>query len=142
MNQKSKWVVVAAFILFAYFLAQAAHKAKGQESIAFEHWTAQDIAQIHRYYYPISPTNNSEHWHDWDCCGSQRCFPARANTVKWTPDGIRVTLPDGSVEVAGEADGRWKARTGGLNDFRDHICLESTSGVWRVRCGYRGAPRT
>ena len=57
MNQKSKWVVVAAFILFAYFLAQAARPAKS-----------------HEWYAPA-------------CCSERDCRPALAGEVKATTEG-------------------------------------------------------
>lgn len=102
-------------------------------------WTEQERAQIHRYYEPISVLSRSSHWHDWDCCQTYRCFPARPGVVKWTPDGIAITMPDGNVQLYDSEDPMWKLKKGeGVNDPRYHICFEVEGGEWIALCGYKG----
>lgn len=102
-------------------------------------WTEEERVAIERYYEPISPLTRSSHWHDYDCCQSNRCFPARPGSVRWTPDGYAISLPDGSVVLHGEHEPIWKARQGaGVNDPRAHVCLErEADGSWFVVCAYK-----
>lgn len=100
-------------------------------------WTEEERAQIERYYERVSPLSRASHWHDWDCCQSYRCFPARPGVVKWTPDGIAITHPDGDVFLYAEDDPIWKPkRAEGLLDPRYHICFEKERDQWVVLCGY------
>lgn len=101
-------------------------------------WTEEERQQIYRYYLPIKGLTNSSHWHDWDCCQSYRCFPARPGSVKWTPNGIAITHPDGDVLLYSEHDQMWKPKSGaGLLDPRYHICWEKDEqGEWTPLCGY------
>jgi hypothetical protein len=102
-------------------------------------WTPAQRRQIYRYYEPVTGLTNSSHWHDWDCCQSNRCFPARSGSVKWTPNGIAIVHPDGDVGLYSEHDERWKEKKGaGLKDPRAHICWEIEGGKWVLICGYRG----
>lgn len=109
-----------------------------QDSPRAASWTQEERQQIMRFYEPIG-LNNSSHWHDWDCCQTYRCFPARPGSVKWTPNGIAITHPDGDVLLYSEHDPMWKPKTGaGLFDPRDHICWEKNAdGEWFPLCGYR-----
>lgn len=122
-------------------LTMSASLAHGQDIITysrFQSWTPEERAQLQRYYEPIGMQSRSTHWHDWDCCQSYRCFPARPGVVKWTPDGIAVTHPDGDVHLYSENDEMWKPKKGeGLSDPRDHICFERENDEWIILCGYR-----
>lgn len=125
-------------VTLALAIVAGASSAQAQEDIPrYQSWTPEQRAQIERYYERISLLSRSSHWHDWDCCQSYRCFPARPGVVKWTPDGIAITHPDGDVMLYSELDPMWKPKSGeGLNDPRYHVCFEVVQGEWTVLCAY------
>jgi hypothetical protein len=126
--------------LLALLLATATPALAQEEHINRQSWTSEERQQIWRFYEPITGLTNSSHWHDWDCCQSYRCFPARPGSVRWTPQGIAITHPDGDVLLYSEYDPMWKPKTGkGLEDPRYHIYWEKdAAGEWFPVCGYRG----
>ena len=101
-----------------------------------------ELQMVYMLYYPVGPSSNSSHHHNYVMCRSHFCFPARPGSTKWTPDGIRVVLPDGSHEIVPENSHLWLKREGTLlQDWRDHICFNYFKGRWSFRGGFRGAPR-
>jgi len=124
---------LAALALMVTPALGAAH-----ENIRFpQSWTPEQRAAIERFYERVSPLSRSTHWHDWDCCQSNRCFPARPGSVRWTPDGVAVTMPDGDVMLVAEDDPLWKPKTGkGLEDPRYHVCFEMAGDEWTIICAY------
>jgi hypothetical protein len=125
------------FRLFSILVLMSglAHAQEGRDFA--RGWTEKERRQIYQYYLPIKDLTNSSHWHHWDCCQSNRCFPARPGSVRWTPDGIAITHPDGGVLLYSESDPIWKPKQGaGLNDPRYHVCFERQGADWIVVCAY------
>lgn len=102
-------------------------------------WTEEEITQILTYYDKISVLSRSSHWHDYDCCQTYRCFPAKPGSVKRTLSGNwAITYPDGQVVEHHDDETIWKPkRAEGLNDPRAHVCFEKVNGRWTVLCAYR-----
>ena len=125
------------FRLFSALLILSS-SATAQDAIDFTRgWDEEERRQIHTYYERIGPMSRSEHWHHWDCCQSNRCFPARPGAVRWTPDGVAITHPDGGVLLYAEDDPIWKPKQGaGLTDPRYHVCFEKQGDEWIVVCAY------
>lgn len=126
------------FGTLALAIVAGASSGKTQEAFPTRQWTQEQREQIYRFYEPISGLTRSSHWHDYDCCQTYRCFPARPGSVRWTPDGIAITHPDGDVHLYAEDDPIWKQKKAeGVNDPRAHICFEVENGEWITLCGYK-----
>lgn len=121
-----------------------------------KHWGEEDWADILQFYYPHDHQHGT--WfnnYGKNCCGGKDCFPARAGTVKWTPDGYRVVLPDGGYAIVPEE--KIKENPDDTTEMRATICLVRSSfmkhweseGVsytdtkYRIRsgCAWHGKPR-
>ena len=136
-QQRITWALVAVTAAAALILSTSVLWAQEEHISRNTSWSQDERAQIERFYERISPLSRSSHWHDWDCCQSYRCFPARPGVIKWTPDGIAITRPDGDVLLYAEDDPIWKPKTGkGLEDPRYHVCWEKVRGEWTVLCAY------
>ena len=127
-----------AATLAAMFTSPAAPQDAPKREI--RSWTTEERAQLFRFYTPIASLTNSSHWHHWDCCQSNRCFPARPGSVVWTVTGIAITHPDGNAFLYSEHDEIWKPKQyAGLDDPRYHVCWEKDAdGEWFPICAYRG----
>lgn len=118
-------------------------------------WGAEDWSLIMQFYFP------HDHKHGlWfnrygkNCCSGTDCFPARSGTVKWTPEGYRVVMPDGGYALMPEE--KIKPNPDDVTDLRPTICMIKNPTVhknyagskyvntkWRVRsgCAWHGKPR-
>ena len=137
-----KSALLAAYFAAMFVVSPALPQNAPERTI--RSWTTEERAQIFRFYQPIADLTNSSHWHDWDCCQSNRCFPARPGSVKWTPDGIAITHPDGNMFLYSEHDPMWKPKQyAGLKDPRYHVCWErDAEGGWFPVCAYHGQVMT
>jgi hypothetical protein len=65
---------------------------------------------------PLDQDGKAVTWYPHDCCHDQDCKPVTA--VRLTPDGLWMTLPDGTGVLIGLDEPRRPSR-----DMRWHICL-------------------
>ena len=79
--------------------------------------------------------------HDWNpagphpfsswCCDRRDCGFARPGSVTWTPDGYRVRMPDGEVQIVPETSPaiRTEYEPGFAHEHRHAACILPKSGA-------------
>ena len=137
--------VLAMFLLAIFALADNEHKD------AMKKW-GKDWATITQFYYPHTHSRGA--WYNQygkNCCTND-CFPARPGTIKWTPEGWRVIMPDG-IQALVPLDYKQlfiKPNPDGVKEDRAIACFYRSGfgeggvygrSVWRLRCLYTGRPR-
>ena len=113
------WLIVFAIGMVMFALAS---KTKTDKPMPAEGFWGSRWPDIQQFYYP------HDHRHgEWfnnygnNCCGGQDCFPARKGTVKWTPEGYRILMPDGGYAMAPEENA--PANPEEVTEDRATVCL-------------------
>lgn len=148
------WVTVGAIAMIMFALATAKsephHDMGGQymPQSAEEYW-GEKWPDILKFYYPHDHAHGT--WfnnYGTNCCGGQDCFPARHDTVKWTPEGYRVLLPDGGHALVPEEKAPFNPEE--VSENRALVCLVyygasymedmEAHGIRYFKTGYRIRP--
>jgi len=87
-----------------------------------------------QFYHPHDHAHGLWFNRKSNCCGGKDCFPARSGTVKWTPDGYRVLLPDGGYAMVPEKHA--PHNTNDTKEDRPTVCLVYNG----TRLRYRQSP--
>jgi hypothetical protein len=64
----------------------------------------------------VDPDGKTVTWYPHDCCHDKDCQPV--TTVRQTPEGLWMTMPDGTTVLVDVEEPRRPSR-----DMRWHICL-------------------
>lgn len=157
------WCIV--FGIGMVIFALVSHAQTGYMDQGKKRWGQEDWSLIMQFYYPHDHKHGT--WfnnYGKNCCSNTDCFPARENTVKWTPDGYRIIMPDGGYAMIPEdavvdevsKKPAIKPNPDDVGDLRPTICLRKLpqalteyggatyhGTVWRIRegCAWYGRPR-
>lgn len=139
------WAVVVAIGLLLFWMAPARADAQYVPQSAESYW-GDKWPDIQQFYYPHDHQHGT--WfnnYGTNCCGGQDCFPARKGTVKWTPEGYRILMPDGGYAMAPEEKAPFNPEE--VTEDRATVCLvhygygedgENTmAGITYFNTGYR-----
>lgn len=122
------WTLVIAigFLLLLLLQASSAERHSREAQMNYLSQTPEGFwgdrwPDIMQFYYPHDHAHGLWFNRKTNCCGGKDCFPARSGTVKWTPEGYRVALPDGGYAMV--PDKRGPANPDDTTEDRATVCL-------------------
>jgi hypothetical protein len=125
------WLAVVAILVVMFALY--ARDAKAQEKYVAdtpEAFWGEKWPDIMRLYYPHDHSHGMWFNRKTNCCGGKDCFPARPGTVKWTPDGYRVLMPDGGFALVPEEKAPYNPED--VTENRALVCLVFYGTAYRA----------
>ena len=132
------WLAVSFFIC-AMVLIAATSSAQSRSELgggynyvpqSFEQHWGKDLPDVLQFYYKHDHANGDWFNREKNCCGGKDCLPARSGTVKWTPDGYRVIMPDGGYAMVPEE--KAPPIPEDVSEMRATVCLVRGSFVKQV----------
>jgi hypothetical protein len=155
---KNFFIILFLTLLLATMTKPVKSADEHRSQMSTEGFWGKDYPDVMQFYYPHTHAEDGDWFNkEKNCCGGKDCLPARPSTVKWTPDGYRVVLPDGGYAIIPEE--KSKAIPHDIREVRATVCLyrssftkgfteESTGNSYfntkyRVRgqCFWHGKPR-
>jgi hypothetical protein len=115
-------------ILLLATLTKPAHPVDGPRPspISPEGFWGKDWPDILQFYYPHTHSEDGEWFNkEKNCCGGKDCLPARPSTVRWTPEGYRVVMPDGGYAIIPEEQSKEIPQD--VKEVRATVCLYRSS---------------
>lgn len=96
-----RWLVVGGLLpLVAFSTASPAFSQQHNHSNQYSRQAGLPSGML-RYYEPHVWTKGKHPFSSY-CCNQRDCGFAKPGSVTWTPDGYRVMMPDGHVQIVPE----------------------------------------